>query len=384
MAKAPLHPTAPASRAFRVPLVDLQAQHERIREEVEAAALRVLRSGRYAAGPEVEAFEHEFARHCGTAHAVGVNSGTSALLVALTAAGIGAGDEVLTVPFTFAATAEAIRQTGAAVRFVDVARGPLTMDPAALERAVTGRTRAVVPVHLYGQPADMDPILEIARRRRLVVVEDAAQAHGARYRQRPAGAIGDLGCFSFYPTKNLSAAGEGGILVTDDPQLARAARRLRNWGAARADGRGAPGSNYRLDEMQAAILRVKLPHLEAWTRARRAAARRYDDLLDTLVETPVVMPYAAHAYNVYAIRSPRRDAIRGALRAAGVETAVHYPAPLHLRPPYADAGRGSGAFPRAERAAREVLSLPIYPELSGERQLAVVNAIRQAAPAAGS
>ena len=367
-----------------IPLVDLQAQHERIRDEVEAAALRVLRSGRYASGPEVEAFEHEFARHCGTARAVGVNSGTSALLVALTAAGIGAGDEVITVPFTFVATVETIRQTGADVRFVDVEPRSLTMDPAALERAVTQRTRAIVPVHLYGQPADMDPILEVARRRRLIVVEDAAQAHGARYKQRRAGATGNLGCFSFYPTKNLSAAGEGGIIVTDDPELDRAARRLRSWGATDACGHGAPGGNYRMDEVQAAILRVKLQHLDAWTRARRAVARRYDTLLAKAVETPAVMPYATHAYNVYAIRSPRRGAIRDALRAAGVETAVHYPAPVHLQPAYADLGYGSGAFEQAERAAREVLSLPIYPELSEDRQLTVVNAVGQAAAVAGS
>ena len=362
-----------------IPLVDLQAQHERIRDEVEAAALRVLRSGRYASGPEVEAFEQEFARYCGTAHAAGVNSGTSALQVALTAAGVGAGDEVITVPFTFVATVEAIRQTGADVRFVDVEPCSLTMDPAALEQAVARRTRAIVPVHLYGQPADMDPILEVARRHRLIVVEDAAQAHGARYRQRRTGGLGNVGCFSFYPTKNLSAAGEGGIVVTDDPELDRAARRLRSWGAADVCGRGAPGGNYRMDELQAAILRVKLQHLDGWTRARQAVARRYDALLAGVVETPAVMPYAAHAYNVYAIRSPRRDAIRDALRAAGVEAAVHYPVPIHLQPPYADLGYGSGAFEQAERAAREVLSLPIYPELSEDGLRAVVNAVRQAA-----
>lgn len=362
-----------------IPLVDLQAQHERIRDEVEAAALRVLRSGRYASGPEVEAFEHEFARHCGTAHAAGVNSGTSAIMVALTAAGIGAGHEVITVPFTFVATVEAIRRTGADVRFVDIERHSFTMDPAALERAVTPRTRAIVPVHLYGQPADMDPILELARRRRLIVAEDAAQAHGARYKERRSGGIGDLGCFSFYPTKNLSAAGEGGMIVTDDPDLDRAVRRLRSWGATDTRGPGAPGGNFRLDEIQAAILRVKLQHLDAWTRARQAVARRYDALLDNSVATPAVMPYATHAYNVYAIRSARRDAIRDALRASGVETAVHYPAPVHLQPPYADLGYGSGAFEQAERAAQEVLSLPIYPELSDDHQLEVVKAVRQAA-----
>ena len=360
-----------------IPLVDLQAQHERIRGDVEAAAVRVLRSGRYASGPEVEAFEQQFADYCGTACAVGVNSGTSALYVALVAAGIGAGDEVITVPFTFVATVEAIRRTGADVRFVDVDPGSLTLDPAALESAISGRTRAIVPVHLYGQPADMDPILALARRHRLLVVEDAAQAHGARYKGRRAGNIGDAGCFSFYATKNLSAAGEGGSIVTGDPGLARAARSLRSWEPTRAGGRTDAGGNYRMDEMQAAILRVKLRHLDEWTRARRTVAGRYDALLGSAVATPARVPGAEHAHNVYAIRSPRRDAIREALLAAQVECAVHYPAPVHLQAPYADLGYRAGAFPHAEQAAREVLSLPIYPELSEQRQLTVVRAVRE-------
>ena len=380
--RAVSEPLRSASRNDTViPLVDLQAQHERIRGEVEAAALRVLRSGRYASGPEVEAFEQEFARHCGTEHAVGVNSGTSALFIALTAAGIGAGDEVITVPFTFVATVDAICRTGADVRFVDVQPESLTMDPAALERAVTPRTRAIVPVHLYGQPADMDPILDLARRRRIVVVEDAAQAHGARYGGRRAGCIGDAGCFSFYPTKNLSAAGEAGIIVTDDAGQARIARRLRSWGTADAGGRAVAGGNYRMDELQAAVLRVKLPHLDAWTRARQAVAGRYDALLGESVATPAVTPGTEHAWNVYAIRAPRRDAVRASLQAAHVECAVHYAAPVHLQAPYAGAGYGAGAFPQAERAAREVLSLPIYPELSEAQQLEVVNAVLRAAGA---
>ena len=361
-----------------IPLVDLQAQHERIRGEVEAAALRVLRSGRYASGPEVEAFEQQFAGYCGTTCAVGVNSGTSALHVALVAAGIGAGDEVITVPFTFVATVDAIRRTGADVRFVDVDPGSLTMDPAALEAAVSSRTRALVPVHLYGQPADMDPILELARRHGLAVVEDAAQAHGARYKGRRAGSMGDAGCFSFYPTKNLSAAGEGGIIVTNDPEQARAARSLRSWGPTDAGGRTEGGGNFRMDEMQAAVLRVKLRHLDEWIRERRAVADRYDALLGTAVTTPSRVLGAEHVCNVYAIRSPRRDAIRAALQAAQVECAVHYPAPVHLQAPYADLGYRAGAFPHAEQAAREVLSLPMYPELSEQRQSAVVKAVRQA------
>ena len=362
-----------------IPLVDLQAQHEELRAEVEAAVLRVLRSGRYALGPEVEAFEEAFARHCGTAHAVGVSSGTSALVVALTACGVGPGDEVITTPFTFAATAAAILQTGARVRFADVAAPALTIDPAAVERAVTDRTRAIVPVHLYGQPADMDPILDVARRRRLAVVEDAAQAHGARYKGRRVGGIGDMGCFSFYPTKNLSAAGEGGIVVTNDADRADAARRLRNWRPVTKHGRVLRGGNHRLDAVQAAILRVKLARLEDWTRMRQAAARRYDAALRPVVETPAVMPYADHAYHVYAVRSPARNALRAALAAAGVETGVHYPAPVHLMAGYADPEYGAGSFPQAEQAAGEVLSLPIHPQLSEARQQQVVDGVLQAA-----
>ena len=365
-----------------IPLVDLQAQHEELQAEVEAAAVRVLRSGRYALGPEVEAFEAEFAGYCGTRHAVGVNSGTSALVVALTACGIGPGDEVITVPFTFVATVAAILHTGACVRFVDVGEPALTMDPTAVEQAVTERTRAIVPVHLYGQPADMDPILDVARRHRLVVVEDAAQAHGARYKGRRVGGLGDLGCFSFYPSKNLSAAGEGGIIVTNDGERARAARRLRTWLPVEHEGRVLRPGNYRLDAIQAAILRVKLARLDAWIRIRRTLAQRYDAALREAVRTPAVMPYADHAYHVYAVRAGNRDALRKGLTGAGVETAVHYPAPVHLQAGYADLGYGPGAFPQAERAAREVLSLPIHPHLSETRQQAVIAAVLQAAAAA--
>ena len=367
-----------------IPLVDLQAQHEELRAEVEAAAVRVLRSGRYALGPEVEAFEAEFAGYCGTRHAVGVSSGTSALVVALTACGIGPGDEVLTVPFTFVATVAAIRQTGARARFVDVAAPALTMDPTAVEQAVTERTRAIVPVHLYGQPADMDPILDVARRHRLLVVEDAAQAHGARYKGRRVGGLGDLGCFSFYPSKNLSAAGEGGIIVTNDAERAEAARRLRTWQPVEHQGRVLRSGNYRLDAIQAAILRVKLARLDAWTRTRRTLARRYDAALREAVRTPAVMPYADHAYHVYSVRAAERDALREGLARAGVETAVHYPAPVHLQAGYADLGYGAGAFPQAEQAAREVLSLPIHPHLPEMRQQAVIAAVLQARGAAPS
>lgn len=367
-----------------IPLIDLQAQHASIREEVEAAVVRVLRSGRYALGPEVEAFEEEFARCCGARHAVGVNSGASALFVALTACGIGPGDEVITTPFTFVATVAAIRWTGARPRLADVSAGPLTIDPAAVEQAVTQRTRAIVPVHLYGQPADLDPILDVARRRGLAVVEDAAQAHGARYKGRCVGGIGDAGCFSFYPSKNLSAAGEAGIVLTNDAGRARIARAIRDWGTATVRGRAVRGGNYRLEAVQAAVLRVKLARLDGWVRARQAVAERYDAALEAAVGTPPVMPYADHARHVYAVRSPVRDAVRETLRTAGVETGVHYPAPVHLQAGYADLGYGPGAFPHAERAAREVLSLPIYPELSERDQRTVVEGVLRAVAARAS
>ena len=355
-----------------IPLVDVRAQYESIGGAVEAAAIRVLRSGRYALGPEVEAFENEFARYCETTHAVGVNSGTSALVVALMACGIGPGDEVITVPFTFVGTVSTILQVGAGVRFVDVTTPALTMDPTALEQAVTDRTKAIVPVHLYGQPADMDPILEVARRHRLVVIEDAAQAVGARYKGRRVGGLGDIGCFSFYPSKNLSAAGEGGMIVTNDAERAQVSRRLRAWGQVDHPRGVLKGGNYRLDAVQAAVLRVKLKHLDEWTRSRRALADEYTAALPTSVDTPAVMPYAEHVFNVYAIRSNKRDAIRHALRVAHVETGLHYPTPIHLQPGYTDLGYGPGSFDRSEQAAREVLSLPIYPELSEEQQRVVV------------
>ena len=362
-----------------IPLVDLQAQYRSIGDELDAAATRVLRSGRYALGPEVDAFEHEFADYCETTHAVGVNSGTSALLLALTAWGVGPGDEVITVPFTFAATVSTILQVGALVRFVDVVSPSLTMDPATLERAVTDRTKAIVPVHLYGQPADMDPILDVARRHRLVVIEDAAQAVGARYKGRRVGSLGDVACFSFYPSKNLGAAGEGGMIVTGDAERVRVSRRLRSWGQVDHPQGVMRGGNYRLDGLQAAVLRVKLTHLDAWTQSRQALARRYTDALAAVVETPTVMPYAEHTFNAYAVRSPARDAIREALRTAQIETAIHYPAPIHLQPGYTALGYGPGAFERSEAAARAVLSLPIYPELTEAAQQTVVATLQQAA-----
>ena len=329
------------------------------------AARRAILSGWVTQGPEVAAFEREFADHCGAAHGVGVNTGTSALHLALLAAGVGPGDEVITVPFTFVATASSIHYTGARPVFVDIDPVSFTMDPAALEAAITPRTKAIIPVHLYGQPADMDPILDVARRHGLVVIEDACQAHGAEYHGRRAGSLGHMGCFSFYPGKNLGAYGEGGMVVTSDPSYARTIRMLRDWGAEEKYHHVIKGYNFRLESLQAAVLRVKLRHLDRWTDMRRAAAACYATVLDSSVlERPHEMPYARHVYHVYAIRTTRRGAWQRALAEAGIQTGIHYPTPVHLLPAFADLGHERGEFPHAERAADQVLSLPMFPELT--------------------
>jgi dTDP-4-amino-4,6-dideoxygalactose transaminase len=347
-----------------IPFVDLKAQYESIREEVSAAALRVLESGRYALGPEVMAFEQEFAAYCGAESAVAVNSGTSALHLSLLAAGVGPGDEVITVPFTFVATVAAIVYTGARPVFVDVEPHSLTMDVSMLERAIGPRTKAIIPVHLYGHMAEMDAILEIARARRIAVIEDAAQAHGAEYRGRRAGSMGNLGCFSFYPSKNLGACGEGGIIVTSDPAYARALRMLRDWGQESKYNHVVRGFNCRMDNLQAAILRVKLRHLEEWTQKRRAHAALYDRLLNgSRVMPQGVGPERRHVYHLYCIRTAQRDLLRERLRERSVQTEIHYPVPVHLMEAWCGKQYRAGDFPVAEQAASGVLSLPMYPEL---------------------
>jgi dTDP-4-amino-4,6-dideoxygalactose transaminase len=365
-----------------IPFVDLKAQYRAIRDEVRPAIDRVLESCEFTLGSEVAAFEAEFAAHCRTAYGVGVNSGTSALHLALLAAGVGPGDEVITVPFTFIATVSAIDYTGARPVFVDIDPVTFTIDPSAIEAAISERTKAIVPVHLYGQPADMDPLLAIARRHGLVVIEDAAQAHGAEYKGRRCGSMGDLGCFSFYPGKNLGAYGEGGMVVTGSADHARTVRMLRDWGAERKYEHVLKGYNYRLEGIQAAVLRVKLRHLEDWTEARRAAAARYDELLrGSGVPTPTAPPTARHVYHLYAVRTGRRPAWQEALRQRGIQTAIHYPTPVHLLPAFADLGHRPGEFPHAERAAREVLSLPMFPELTVEQSERVAGAVREMAAA---
>jgi dTDP-4-amino-4,6-dideoxygalactose transaminase/acetyltransferase-like isoleucine patch superfamily enzyme len=365
--------------AAPVPFVDLKGQYQAIRPEILDALNRVLDSGAYVLGDEVAAFEREFAAYSGAKFGVAVNSGTSALHLALLAAGIGPGDEVITVPFTFVATVAAILYAGARPVLVDIDPRSLTLDVAQLERAIGSRTRAIIPVHLYGQPADMDPILAIARRHDLVVIEDAAQAHGAEYKGRRAGSLGDVGCFSFYPGKNLGAYGEGGLVLTGNPEYARTIRMLRDWGQEQKYHHVLKGYNYRMEGFQGAILRVKLRHLETWTEARRAHAARYDRLLASAnVTLPIPTADTRHVYHVYAVRSDRRDELQRELQAARIQTGIHYPIPVHLQPAYADLGYGPGAFPESERAAGEVLSLPMYPELTPEQQATVVAAICRA------
>jgi dTDP-4-amino-4,6-dideoxygalactose transaminase len=361
-----------------IPLADLKAQYHSIKEEVDRAIAGVLESSQFVLGKEVAAFEEEFAAYCGGGQAIGVNSGTSALHLALLAAGVGPGDEVITTPFTFVATVAAVYYTGATPVFVDIDPVSYNLDPSRLEAAITPRTRVIIPVHLYGQPADMDPILEIARRRGLQVIEDAAQAHGAEYKGRRAGSLAGLACFSFYPGKNLGAYGEGGAVVTGNPEYAAAIRKLRDWGQSRRYYHDVRGYNYRMEGFQGAILRVKLRHLERWTEARRAHAAIYSGLLaHSGVATPRQMPYARHVYHVYAIRTPGRDAMVQGLKAAGVETGIHYPIPLHLQKAYRDPRFNEGDFPIAESVAREVLSLPMFPEMQRAQIETVCDAVQR-------
>jgi dTDP-4-amino-4,6-dideoxygalactose transaminase len=359
-----------------IPFVDLRAQYASIKDEVNRAIQGVLESCQFTLGGEVGAFEAEFAAYCQAEHGIGVNTGTSALHLALLAADVGPGDEVITVPFTFVATVSAICYTGATPVFVDIDPRTFNMDPNGVEAAITEKTKAIIPVHLYGQTADMDPILAIARRRGLTVIEDACQAHGAEYKGQRAGRLGDMGCFSFYPGKNLGAYGEGGMVVTDNPEYARTIRMLRDWGAERKYHHVLKGYNYRMEGIQGAVLRVKLPHLEAWTEARRAAAARYDALLaGSGVPTPLAMSYARHVYHIYAIRTARRQAWQEALQAQGIQTGIHYPTPVHLLPAFSDLGYELGQFPHAEQAANEVLSLPMFPELTAEQCETVARAL---------
>jgi dTDP-4-amino-4,6-dideoxygalactose transaminase len=363
-----------------IPFLDLKAQYTSIKPEIDAAVMGILESCQFVLGDEVARFERDFAAYCGTTHAIAVNSGTSALHLALLAAGVGPGDEVITIPFTFVATVSAICYTGATPVFVDIDPVTFTMDPSKLETAITPRTKAILPVHLYGQMADMDPILEVARRHHVAVIEDACQAHGAEYKGRRAGSCGVSGCFSFYPGKNLGAYGEGGMVVTSNDAHAKTIRMLRDWGQEQRYHHVLKGFNYRMEGMQGAILRVKLRYLEQWTEARRTHARHYSALLggSTAATVPVEAPDRRHVYHIYAVRSADRDGLQRLLHAEGVQSGLHYPIPVHLQPAHADLGHKAGDFPESEAAAREVLSLPLFAELTAtqvEQVAAAVSAV---------
>jgi len=361
-----------------IPFLDLKAQYRQIKPRVDAAVMRVVESGQFVLGPEVAAFEERFASYCGVGHCLGVNSGTSALHLALLAAGIGPGDEVITVSMTFVATTAAVLYSGARPVYVDVDPVTWTMDPALVEAAITPRTKAILPVHLHGLMADMDPIMEIARRHGLIVIEDAAQAHGAEYKGRRAGSIGDLGCFSFYPGKNLGAFGEGGAVVTDLPELARRVSLLRDWGQETKYNHVVAGYNYRMDGIQGAVLNVKMDYIEGWTEARRSVAAQYDRLLaSSPLGRPTPPAHSRHVYHVYAVGHPRRDRALEALQAAGVGVGIHYPVPVHLQKAYAGLGYRAGDLPVTERLAEEFLSLPIYPELEPEQAAEVARELNK-------
>jgi dTDP-4-amino-4,6-dideoxygalactose transaminase len=361
-----------------IPFLDLKAQYRQIKPEVDAAVARAIESTQFVQGPEVAAFEERFATYCNVDHCRAVNSGTSALHLALLAADVGPGDEVITVSMTFVATTAAILYTGAKPVFVDIDPVTWTMNPGLIEAAITPRTKAILPVHLHGLMADMDPIMEIARRRGLVVIEDAAQAHGAEYKRRRAGSIGDLGCFSFYPGKNLGAFGEGGAVVTARPDLAKRISLLRDWGQEAKYDHVVAGYNYRMDGIQGAVLNVKMNYIEPWTEARRSVAAEYDRLLAKL---PFVRPRpptsCRHVYHVYAVGLPRRDEALKALQEAGIGAGIHYPVPVHLQKAYANLGYRAGDLPVTEKLANQFLSLPIYPELRQEQVAEVVTNLGQ-------
>jgi dTDP-4-amino-4,6-dideoxygalactose transaminase len=353
---------------MKVPFVDLARQHRVIAEELHQVFVRVLEQSSFILGPEVLQFEREFAAYIGVTHCIAVNSGTAALQLVLQTLGVGPGDEVITVPNTFIATAEAISALGAKPVFVDVNPVSYTMDPAAVESAITSRTRALLPVHLYGQSAELAPLLAIARENDLPLVEDACQAHGAAYQGRKVGALGIAGCFSFYPGKNLGCLGEGGAVVTNDPGIAEQVRRLRDHGSVRKYEHSVPGYNFRMEGLQGGFLAAKLKHLDVWNERRRAAAKKFaEGLSGSPLLLPVEMSYGRHVYHLYVVQAEDRDTLRTQLTEAGIETGLHYPIPLHLQKAYSNLGYRPGNFPVAERLAGRILSLPMHPYLTDEQ-----------------
>jgi dTDP-4-amino-4,6-dideoxygalactose transaminase len=351
-----------------IPFLDLRTQYQEIKSDIDAAVRQVIESGQFVLGPEVTRFEERFAEYCETKYCIAVNSGTSALHLALIAAGIGAGDEVITVSMTFVATTAAILYCGAKPVFVDIDPNTWTMDPKLVEAAVTSRTKAILPVHLHGLTADMDPIIAVARRFGLTVIEDAAQSHGAVYNGRRAGSLGDIGCFSFYPGKNLGAYGEGGAVVTNDPRMARKIALLRDWGQDAKYSHIVAGYNYRMDAIQGAVLGVKMDRIETWTEGRRSIAALYDDCLaQSHCKRPAPPSNTRHVYHVYAIRVADRNRVQETLDRAGIATGIHYPIPVHLQCAYADLGYRAGDLPVTELVANQFLSLPIYAELQPDQ-----------------
>jgi dTDP-4-amino-4,6-dideoxygalactose transaminase len=361
-----------------IEFVDLKRQYQPLREEIMSRIEQVLGGMNLFLGENVYQLEDEFAAYCGVPHAIGVGSGTDAVHLALRAVGVGPGDEVITVANTFFATVEAIALCGARPVFVDIDRASYTMDPSRVEAAITPRTKAIVPVHLYGQPVDMDPIIAISRKHGLAVVEDACQAHGAEYKGAKAGSLGDAAAFSFYYSKNLGAYGEGGMVVTKDREIATSVQMLRNHGGKERYHHALMGVNARLDEIQAAALRVKLPHLDSWNAARRTWAEEYSRRLAGLedVLTPVAQPYAKHVFHLYVIRTRDRDHLQGWLKRHGVSTGIHYPVPVHLQEACADLGYSPGSLPETEAAAQEILSLPMFAELALDEVTYVCETIR--------
>ncbi len=376
---------------MRISILDLSEQHQQIAQEIESAVRRVLNSQQFILGPEVRELERELAPYCQCAEAVGCASGSDALLLALMVCGVGPGDEVITTPFSFFATVGSIVRLGARAVFVDIDASTFNMDSTLIERAMTKRTKAIMPVHLFGQCAEMDNINNLASQLKIEVIEDAAQAIGAEYRGRRAGSLGTVGCFSFYPSKNLGGAGDGGLLTTNDPQKAEALRMLRGHGAKKKYYHDCVGINSRLDSLQAAILRVKFRYLEQWSRARRGNAQRYRELFrdaglvsSDMVRLPSESALALHVYNQFVIRARDRDKLRAWLADQGVGTEVYYPLPLHMQACFKDLGYQPGDFPESERAAEESLAIPVYPELSANAQGYVVESIASFYRQAGS
>jgi len=367
---------------LKIPLVDLKAQYESIKEEIDAAINSVIQQGQFILGPDVQAFEKELAAYCGTRFAVGVASGTDALHLALLACGIEPGNEVITTPFTFIATAEAITNCGAIPVFVDIEPQTYNIEPAQIESRITSKTKAIIPVHLYGQPVAMDPIMELGKKHNLKVIEDCAQALGAEYKGRKVGSLGDAGCLSFFPAKNLGAYGDGGMVITNDPKVAETVDMLRKHGSKASYYHLIPGFNSRLDTLQAAILRVKLKHLDRWNELRRSRALLYNQLLSQIgsVEPPYLEEHNKHSYKYYTIRMKDshldRSEFRKQLESSGIQTAVYYPLSLHLQEVYKPLGYKQGDFPQSERAQQQVFSLPMYPELGDQQIEEVVGKIK--------